>query len=118
MVIATSKNAEISSMTRLELYKVFSCTHTKYTGVIVDPSTEEEVKIMDTFLKYVLDDEDMTYVRFKSKNLTRIRKREQAVIKIYSNYTDLLNSLKENPTYIGIMPKKQLVDEVKICEIK
>lgn len=117
-VIIVNKESGIESLSRLDLYKIFSCSDTKYVGGCIDATDESDVYLMEEFVRYALDDKEMTFTKFKSKNLTRIRKREQVVLKMYNTYEEVIKAVSENKIYVGVIHKSFLCPEVKLCPLK
>jgi hypothetical protein len=117
LVIVVNKSSGITTLSKLDLYKIYSCTDTKRTGTCIEPN-ESQLVAVEQFLKMATDDSDMTYVKFKTKNYTRIRKRELIVIKMYNKYEEILTCVKENKNCVGFVPKSMVSDEVMVCDIK
>lgn len=117
-VVIVNKESGIESLSHLDLYKIFSCTDTKYVGGCIDATDESDIYLMEDFVRYALDDKDMTFTKFKSKNLTRIRKREPVVLKMYNTYEEVVKAVSENKIYVGVIRKSALSSEVKACSLK
>ncbi len=117
-IIIVNKDSGLESLSRLDLYKIFSCSDTKYVGGCVDATDEADIYLMEEFVRYALDDKDMTFTKFKSKNLTRIRKREQVVLKMYNSHEEVVKAVSQNKIYVGVIHKGALSPEVKACPLK
>jgi hypothetical protein len=118
-VVIVNKNSVKTEFTRLELYKLFACNSASYNVVFLNVTEDNKNKeLYEAFLKTVLDEADINFIKFKSKNLTRIRKREPIVIKFYDTEEAILKHVKEDEKGIAVIPKTLLNDEVKVCVIK
>jgi hypothetical protein len=117
-VIVVNEKSELSTMSKVALYKIFSCTDSKYNAVFLNVEDDTVRPVYESFLQFALDDKEINFVKFKSKNLTRIRKREPLIIKFYDTEEDILKKVAEDERSVGVVTTTKLPKGVKVCEVK
>ena len=120
-------NAEYpgNAMSRLQLYKLISLSDdSPYSPVVpyVPKSTkdsEKTISILDSFLKFALDNKDSSLLKYKATNLTRIRKRETKICKFKNSIENVKEAIKKNKYEIGIIPKDPVLEKgIKVCNVE
>lgn len=113
------------TISRLNLYKLISLSvDSPYTPTVpyLPKNSEDAEKInsmMDSFLAYALDNNEITLIKYKAMNLNRIRKRETKICKFKTTIEAVKESVKKNKYDVGIVPSDEPLEEgMKVCDVE
>jgi len=123
-ILITNKESQLESINRLDAYKLFNNSNNNSYKLVCfyikdSEKNTDSYKKLEMFIQSILDDNDITLVKYKSLSLDKIRKRDTVKITTFKTTAEeIIKEVASNKNIIGVIPASELTPEVTKCLIK